>query len=110
MTDLAKRYTFFSDEAFEAASEKRLPPLYASEMMKVLEIMRSVAAGTSLVLRAVVNADVMESSGEAHPQMSRTDLFILQTLCQTHLDMLEERVTSLMDDINVATSKPGVAL
>jgi len=52
----------------------------------------------------VINADIMDNSDGPKPQLSHTDLSRLQTLCQASQNMLEERVTMLMDDINEAAT------
>lgn len=109
MTDLTASYSFFSDEAFEAVGNSRLAPIYVSEMMKALDDVRSVAAGTALVLRMGVNVDVISNSDEATP-LSSYDVAVLKTLCLTSQEMVEERVTRLITDINLATSKPEVVL
>lgn len=100
--DLTKRYSFYSDAAFDRAAAGNLAPRYVLSMMKMLDTARDVAAGTSLVLRMVTNADVMDNSEGTKPQVSVTELAILQTLCEVSQTMLEERVTKLIGDINNA--------
>ncbi|WP_423192957.1 hypothetical protein [Cupriavidus sp. H18C2] len=105
MTELSTTYSFFSDEAFETVSSGRLAPVYVSEMMKALDTVRSVAAGTALVLRMGINIDVASGSDEA-PALNRCDISILKTLCLVTQEMIEERAMKLIDDINLAASKP----
>lgn len=107
MNDLTKRYSFCADAALDLARAGRLPPTHSTELLQLLNTVRDVAAGTSLVLRMVVNADIMDASEGPKPQVSRTDLFMLQTLCQASQDMIESRVEKLLDDINEAAETQG---
>ncbi|MGE6498626.1 hypothetical protein [Cupriavidus metallidurans] len=104
MDDLAKPYSFITDAAFDMAAARALTPRHVLNMMKMLDTARDVAAGTSLILRMVINADIMDNSDGPKPQLSRTDLSRLQTLCQASQTMLEDHVTKLMDDINEAAT------
>ncbi|WP_342051973.1 MULTISPECIES: hypothetical protein [unclassified Cupriavidus] len=102
MHELTKPHSFVSDAAFDLAASGGLPPKHSLEFLNLLDTVRDVAAGTSLVLRMVVNADVMDACEGPKPQISRTDLFMLQTLCQAAQGMIESRVEKLLDDINDA--------
>lgn len=102
MDNLTKPHSFYTDAALDLARAGSLPPTHSINLLRLLNTVRDVAAGTSLVLRMVLNADIMEASDGPRSQISHTDLFILQTLCQTGQDMIECQAEKLLNDINEA--------
>lgn len=101
--ELSKGYSFCSDSAFDAAAAGSLAPRFVLDMMKTLDTVRDIAAGTATVLRMTTNADIMRASDGPEPQISVTDVAMLQTLCLAAQAMIEEKATDLMRAISQAT-------
>lgn len=108
-TDLGKPHNFVDDAAMSLAATGHLPSAQVLEMLRLLDAVRDVTSATSLVLRMVINADVLEFSEGPKPQVSRTDLYTLQTLCQVSQRMLEAQTEKLIRDINDVAETSGRA-
>lgn len=106
MSELSKGYSFCNDTAFDVAAAGTLAPRYVLDMMRALDTVRDVAAGTATVLRIATNADIMRASDGPEPQISVTDVAMLQTLCLAAQEMIEEKATDLMRAINQSADAP----
>lgn len=107
--ELPKKYSFCSDSAFASAASGALASRHVLDMMKTLDTVRDVAAGTAAVLRIATNADIMRASDGPEPQLSVTDIAVLQTLCLAAQAMIEDKTTDLMRAISQAADAAEVA-